>query len=107
MKQCFIGRLREVGEVFEYEGPAGAHLELVSGEFVSMAKRPQLDHDRDGREGGMAPPPEPAAPPAPEPVKGRKAADPERVALFAALDAKGVKYFKGAKTDALKTLLAG
>lgn len=50
-----------------------------------------LDHDGDGKPGGS--------------VK-RAAPDPERVALFAALDAKGVKYFKGSSTDKLKALLA-
>ncbi len=49
-----------------------------------------LDHDGDGKKGGA-----------------RKPADPERSALFAALEAKGIKAFKGASTDKLKALLAG
>lgn len=50
-----------------------------------------LDHDGDGKAGGSSP---------------RPGSDPERVALFKALDAKGLKYFKGASTEKLKAKLA-
>lgn len=60
-------------------------------EAVNEVKPSPLDHDGDGKPGGS---------------KARKPADPERVALFAALDAKRVKYFKGATTEALKAKLA-
>lgn len=108
LKQCFIGSFREVGDVFEYVGPRAAHLELLDGEFVSTAARPQLDHDKDGKEGGAAAPAPPApVPPAAEPARTKKAADPERAAIIAALKAANIKYFAGAPTEKLKTLLPG
>lgn len=106
-KQCFIGHLREVGEVFDYEGPAASWLELIDGEFVSTAKRPQLDHDKDGTEGGAAPAVSPAPPPAPVAAKPVRSTDPERAAIIAELKARKIKFFAGASTDKLKALLAG
>jgi hypothetical protein len=49
-----------------------------------------LDHDGDGRKGGS-----------------KKPADPERAAVIAALKAAKVKFFAGASTDKLKSLLPG
>ena len=58
LKPCYCGdpcALREEGDVFQYQGPKASYLELIEGEWQSTAARPQLDHDRDGREGGSAP----------------------------------------------------
>ena len=54
------------------------------------AKPDPLDHDGDGKKGGA-----------------RKAADPERAAVIAALKAAKIKFFAGASTAKLKTLLPG
>lgn len=74
-------------------GDSPEKLEAIEREVdeANAAKPNPLDHDGDGKSGGSKP---------------RKPVDPERVALFAALDAKGVKYFKGATTDVLKAKLA-
>lgn len=53
-----------------------------------------LDHDGDGKKGGSKP-------------RAKKPDDPERVAVIAELKAKGVKFFAGASTDKLKSLLPG
>lgn len=49
-----------------------------------------LDHDGDGKKGGSKP---------------RPAADPERAAVIAALKANKIKFFAGAPTAKLKSLL--
>lgn len=98
LKPCYCGTptaLREPGDEFEYVGPKASYLELLGGEFVSTAGRPQLDHDKDGKEGG-------AAAPAP---KAPKVGDPERARIIAALKAAKIRFFAGAPTEKLKALL--
>ena len=56
-----------------------------------------LDHDGDGRKGGAKP----------KASRSKAPADPERAAVVAALKAAGIKYFKAAPTEKLKTLLPG
>lgn len=112
LKPCYCGvpmALREAGDEFEYVGPRASYLELLEGEFVSTAKRPQLDHDRDGREGGAAPAdqPAPAATAADEPKARAKAErspeeKAERAAAIAKLREAGVKFFAGDTTENLK-----
>lgn len=134
LKRCFAGNpvtaLREVGDEFEYAGPRAAYLELLSGEWTSTAARPQLDHDRDGKEGGsraalqpapeqpatVEPQAEPEPEPAPEPEPEKAEAKPraerspeekaERSAAIAKLRAAGVKFFAGDTTENLKALAA-
>lgn len=69
----------------------------VSDEHVHEDAAPKphpLDHDGDGRKGGSKP-------------RAKKPDDPERAAVIAELKAKGVKFFAGASTDKLKSLLPG
>jgi hypothetical protein len=73
------------------ESAIADRLRPVSDEHVHVPTvADPLDHDGDGKKGGA-----------------RKPADPERSALFAALEARGIKAFKGASNDKLKALLAG
>ena len=72
------------------------HLPLPAAEPEPAAPAPAttqvdpLDHDGDGKKGGA-----------------KKSVDPERAAVIAALKAAKVKFFAGASTEKLKTLLPG
>lgn len=86
LKPCYCGDpcayRDEDSPPFSYHGPKASYLELVEGEWSSTAARPQLDHDRDGREGGAVPAasaPAPAATEqAPAPVPAPAAPTPAR-----------------------------
>lgn len=124
-KQCFIGHLREAGEVFEYEGPPASWLVPVDGSPAVPASAPEVDELAPFRTESGGSPEKLAkieaevddeqarldAAPAPEPVvvakpaRERKPVDPEKVAVMAQLDAAGIKYFKGADLAKLKSLL--
>ena len=124
LKACYCGAptaLRDAdSEPFEYHGPQASYLELLDGDWEMSADplagadpatraaikgrlRPvsddhvhvpahdeadPLDHDGNGKKGGA-----------------KKPADPERAAVIKALKAAKIKFFAGASTEKLKTLL--
>lgn len=63
-------------------------LPLPAEDAPAPAKPDPLDHDGDGKKGGA-----------------RKPADPERAAIISSLKAAKIKFFLGAPTEKLKTLL--